>query len=86
MPTVTVRSRPNDPQALGVAQLRHRQRRWRVDLEHRQVGLRVATDQRGRELPGVGQAHGDVLSVLDDVIVRQDVSGPIHDHAGAARA
>ena len=43
-------------------------------------------DQRGRELPGVGETHRDVLSVLDNVVVRQDVSRWIHNHARARRA
>ena len=96
IPAVTVRSRPNglpmaidplpDAQAIGIAELGRRQRRRRVDLQHRDVGLGIAPDERGRELPGVGETHGDVLSVLDNVVVRQDVSRWIHNHARARRA
>src|SRR5439155_41463 len=62
-----------------------RPRRRRFHLEHSEVGLRIATHELRRELPAVREPHGDVLSVLDDVVVRQDVSSRIHQHAGAAR-
>src|SRR3989442_899439 len=62
------------PQAVGVAQLRGGQRPGRIDLQHGEVGLRVAPDEPCGELPGIREAHDDLVSVLDDVVVRQDVS------------
>src|SRR6184192_721241 len=84
---VADRDRPlADAELVGVAELRDRQQRRRIHLEHGEVGLRIATHELRGELPPVREAHGDVLSVLDDVVVRQDVSFGIHDHARAARA
>src|SRR5438132_43603 len=46
----------------------------------------IETDQARRELPLIREAHDDVLSVLDHVVVRQDVSFGIHQDAGAGGA
>src|SRR2546430_12621225 len=56
-----------------------------IHLEHGEVGLRIATHELRGELPPVREAHGDVLSVLDDVVVRQDVSFGIHEDRKSTR-
>ncbi len=96
MPTVTVRSRPNGlPMAMAHWPTRSRSespssatgsgRRPCLDLEHREVGLRVAAHERRLELAVVGEAHLDLGRVLDHVVVGQDVAARVHDDAGAAR-
>src|SRR6185369_16989875 len=76
-----------DAQVVGVAELGGRQRARGVDLEHGDVALGIASDKLGSELPLIGETHDDVLSVLDHVVVRQDVSLWIHQdtRAGGAR-
>src|SRR6266446_2422397 len=76
-----------DAELVGVTQLGRRQGGGRVDLEHGEIGLRVATDEPRRELPLIRQTHDDFLSVLDHVVVRQDVPLRIHHDArtGGAR-
>src|SRR5947208_11528269 len=48
------------------------QRRGCLHLQHREVGLGIASHQRRRKLPRVGESHGDLASVLDDVVVRSE--------------
>ena len=97
MPTVTVRSRPNGlPMAMAHWPVRSlsespssaaRQRaRARVDLDDREIGLRVAPHEGRRELAVVGQPHLDVGRVLHDVGVGQDVAARVDDDARARRA
>ena len=49
-------------QVLGVA----------LDLDQREVGLRVAADDLGLVLLAVRQLHDDLVGVLDDVVVGED--------------
>ena len=57
----------------------------RLDLEHGDVGLRVAADQLGRQPGVVMQNHGDLVGVLDDVVVRHDIAAGVDDESGAQR-
>src|SRR5262249_37173140 len=75
-----------DPEMIGIAHVGRRRRAGRVDVEHGDVGLRVATHELGGELPLIGETHDDLLSVLDHVVVRQDVSLWIHQDARAGGA
>src|SRR5256885_9590823 len=53
---------------VGVAELRDRQQRRRIHLEHGEVGLRIATHELRGELPPVREAHGDVLRDRKSVV------------------
>src|SRR5262249_23994308 len=54
-----------------------------LDLDQRDVGLRVASRDLRLELLPVGQLHQDLVGVLDDVVVGEDVAAGVDDEAGA---
>ena len=82
MPAVTVLLRPNGlpiattqsptREVVGVAELAPSAARLRIDLQHREVGLRVASHDLGVELAAVVQRDGDLLGVLHHVVVGED--------------
>ena len=55
-----------------------------VELEDGDVLGRVAADQRGLDLPLIGQADHELVALLDDVEVGDDVALVVPDEAGAA--
>ena len=81
-----------DANLVGVTQPGHRQVVDVVDLEHGQVGLRVAADQVGRNFLAVVEHHGglELARVVgrfgDDVVVGDDVAAAVDDESGALHA
>src|SRR5262249_44191537 len=71
-----------DLERVGVAELRDRERVLAVDLQHGEIGLRIAPEDLGRQLAAVAERHGDLLRVLDDVVVRQHDTVLPDDEAG----
>src|SRR5262249_41165312 len=63
----------------------NRQRSGAIDLEDGEVGLHVAADEPRGKLASVRKPHDDRLGILHDVVVGENVSGRIHDHARASR-
>src|SRR2546427_11783290 len=53
-----------------------------VDLDQRDVGLRVATHDLGLELFAGGKLDDDLLGVLHHVVVGEDVARRVDDEAG----
>ncbi len=75
-----------DVHQVRVAELQRRQRaRLGLDLEHRDVGARVAADDRRGQPLVVGEADVHARGALDDVVVRDDVTGLVDHEAGAER-
>ncbi len=54
-----------------------------VNLDDGQVGQRIDAVDLARQLPAVGQDHGDLGRVLDDVAVGQDPALGVVDESGA---
>ena len=78
-----------DVHAVGVAQLGSGQRLLGVDLDHREIGFRIGADHRRSVGHGLGIAHqvdANLVSLVDHVIVGEDVALGIDDHARAQRA
>ena len=98
-PAVTV-GPPSRPSALPIATTHSPTRSWlespsrsvgsgsprAVDLDHGQVGLRVAADQPGVVGAAVRQRDPDLLRALDDVVVGDDEAGRVDDRARADAA
>ena len=59
----------------------------RIEPQHGEIGLLVLEDDLGRELPPVGERHGDlgIAAPLNDVVVGNDHALRRHQHAGAER-
>ena len=57
-----------------------------LDLEHGEVGLRVAAEHLGGQLAAVAQRDGDLLGVLDHVVVGEHDAVGADDEAGAGAA
>src|ERR1700674_5445964 len=76
--------------AIGVAKFCGRQRTIHFNLNHRQVGFLVHTDQfgvmAGRGRIFIHQLHTNAIRFLDHVPVGDDVTLGIHNHAGTKRA
>src|SRR5262245_5585863 len=72
---------------LDVARIAERQwvqdRRRRVDLDHREVGRRVAADDRGLVGAAVPAPDRNRVRVVDHVLVRDDVPVGVDHEAGA---
>ena len=49
----------------------------------REVGLRVAPHELGRELPAVGKGNLDLGRAARHMVVREDMAISIYDHARA---
>src|SRR5262249_61427370 len=71
---------------VGVAELGDRQRSGGIALEHGEVGLYVAAYEPRGKLASVRESHDDRLGIFDDVVVGENVSRRIHDHARAGRS
>ena len=56
-----------------------------VDLQHREIGARVAADDLGGVFAVVLQGHLDLGGLADDVVVGDDVARGVDDKAGAER-
>ncbi len=74
-----------DPKLIGSAEGDDRQIR-QVDLEYRQVAIRVYADDLRVRDPAVRELHADGAGIRDHVVIRHDVSAPIDDHARAEAA
>ncbi len=74
-----------DAQGIGIAPLDGRQLVLRIDLQHRDVVLGVGADQRRGQLLAVVELDGDLLRVVDDMVVGDDVPVRRNDEAGAER-
>ncbi len=93
MPSVTEPPRPKGlPIAItqsptigsvAVAELDEGQIVAGVDLEDREIGLRVGADDLGRPARAVSQENLDLVGALDDVIVGDDDAVGADDEAGA---
>jgi len=66
---------------VGVAEHHGGQVRRAVNLDERDVRLRVAADDLGLELLAGQQLDDDLVRVLDDVVVGEDVTLGIDDEA-----
>src|SRR5712691_3820271 len=76
-----------DAKLVGVPEHGRRQRaRARVDLDDREIRLRIAAHEGCGEFAVVGQPHLDVDRAFHDVGVGQDIAAGIHDDARAGRA
>ncbi|MNE95011.1 hypothetical protein D3C80_1930450 [compost metagenome] len=51
-----------------------------VDLQHRQVGFRVAADHAGQGFAAILQGHDDLVGAAGDMVVGQQVALGAHDH------
>ena len=71
----------SDLQFAGLAEFDRRQVPG-IDLDDGEVRPRVGADDLAGELPFVVEDHLDLISALDDVVVRQNISLLGHDHAG----
>ena len=95
MPAVTVPPSPNGlPIAITgsptrtlseSAKVAERQRSSAVDLDQREVGVRILADHLGRQLAAVLQGDGDLVGAVDDVVVGDDQAVVVDDEAGAHR-
>src|SRR6202051_821841 len=74
-----------ETQLVGIAELHRDQRFWRLELQHRKVGLLVDADQLGLDLGAVIHDDVDLVGVGDDVIVGHDDTRRVDDKAGAQR-
>src|SRR2546421_6033113 len=45
---------------------------WRIDSNHREIGVGVIADQLGRILPPVGQADRDLIRGVDNMAISQN--------------
>src|SRR5690606_16926263 len=72
-----------DRDQVRIAQL-HDGQPVRIDLEHRDVRVRIAADDLLLELPPVLEHDRDPLRALDHVVVRQDVAVRPEDEARPA--
>ena len=80
---VTDRHHPlADPHVVGITKRRDRQIVPGINLEQRDVGLRIAPDHRALYwLPSLVRDH-DLAGVLDHMVVGQNVAGSVDDEAG----
>jgi hypothetical protein len=83
LPTAITQS-PTRTSAI-VAELDRGQRLVAFDLEQRHIRGLVGADQLGFELAPVGKLDGDLLAVLDDVVVGDDEARLVDDEAGTHR-
>ena len=70
-----------DPRVLDASERDDRQV-LQVDLQHREIGLGIAADDRRLRRAAVGELHLDLLAALDHVLVREDVAVLADDDAG----
>src|SRR5205823_1262708 len=62
-----------------VAERRNRKPRLAVDLDQRNVGVRIGADHAGAEAAAVGQLHRDPLGTIDHVVVGQDAAVDVRE-------
>src|SRR5436190_751960 len=74
-----------DQKLIRPADARHREL-GEVDLQHREVGVGIATHDARVRLAPVLELHADRISVGDDMVIRDDVTALIHDDPGAEAA
>ena len=74
------------PQRCRIAERRHRQPRLTVDLDERDVGVRIGAHDPGAEAAAVGQLDRDPFGAVDYVFVRQDAAVGVDDEAAAGAA
>ena len=74
------------PQRRGVAERRHGQPRLSVDLDQRDIGVRVGSDDARAHRAAVRQFHGDALGAIDDVVVGEDAAVGVDDEPAAGAA
>jgi len=74
-----------DLHRIGVAQ-HDRREVARLDLEHREIGLRVGADDLRRRRFALAQRHGDGAGAFDHVVVGEHVALRAHHHARAKAA
>ena len=55
---------------------------FQIDLQHREVGFRVAADHAGQGFTAVLERDHDLVGAAGHVVVGQDVAFRAHDHAG----
>ena len=73
--------------SIRISKFRDGQFLVRVNLDYRQVRVLVHANNFGRVACGFSvQLHLDLRGLLDDVVVRQNVSALVHDHAGTQAA
>src|SRR5262249_31799746 len=75
-----------DLQMVGVAEWDARQLAFWFDLEQRDVGLGVLTDELRLELLPGRELHVDVVGAVDDVTVGDDVAAVVDHESGAETA
>ena len=66
-----------------IAELDGNQVRGAVDLDERDIRLRIAADDLGLELLAGVELDDDLVGVLDDVVVGENVAGGVDDEPGA---
>ncbi|PRD36405.1 UNVERIFIED_CONTAM: hypothetical protein NCL1_08904 [Trichonephila clavipes] len=71
-----------DAQLRGIADL-HRRQVGGGDLDQRDVGARVGADDLGLDLAAVAEAHGDLVGLVDDMVVGQHIAVAADDETGA---
>ncbi|OIQ66910.1 hypothetical protein GALL_515190 [mine drainage metagenome] len=54
-----------------------------LDAQHRQIGVRVASDQDGRCLAAASQSDFNLVGTFDHVVICEDVAIRADDHPGA---
>src|SRR5262249_58697590 len=74
-----------DLYAVGVAD-RDRMQVRGAHLQQREIARPAGADELRRQRAIVGEVYLDFVSVLDDVIVREDIAVGGHDDAGSERA
>ena len=76
-----------DAHLIAVAELHGGKRMARLDLDHREIGTLIVSNQRklGRQDGAVLQGHFDVGTILDHVIIGHDDARRIDDETGAER-
>ena len=83
-----IADRQHDIARAQLVRAAHRHDRRILDrhAQDRQIGIRIRADDLGRGDAPVGQLHADLIRALDDVVIGDDVTGRIDDHAGAEAA
>ena len=73
------------PGTIRITPFHRIQRRFRLDLEHRHVSLRIVSDQLRPQRRLVGKGHSDLSSIGDDMVVGNDETAGIDNETGAER-
>jgi hypothetical protein len=73
-----------DLQRVGTAELHHRQI-LECDLQHREIGVRIAPHHFGVRAATVGELHPDLIGLRHHVMIGDDVALPIDDDSRTER-